>query len=87
MAADATLKVAGTWGGGRDTAFGGMPPHRGRDSIPEGGNQVQMDGSAVWVNFDQMIMIHSWSPSDRTAYFFQQDLGDFTPAARDRAVP
>lgn len=87
MAADATLKVDGQWGSGRDTAFGGMPPHQGKNLVPEGGNQVQMDGSAVWVNFEEMIMIHSWSPGARAAFFFQQDLGEFTPTSRDRAKP
>ncbi|MCL4178510.1 MAG: type II secretion system GspH family protein [Verrucomicrobia bacterium] len=78
LAADANMKIDGTWGGGRDTAFKGMPPHRSRaGSAPEGGNQLYMDGSASWVPFSRMLFIHSWSAGGtRDAYFYQEDLGD-----------
>jgi prepilin-type N-terminal cleavage/methylation domain-containing protein len=75
LAADAVMKIDRRWGGGRDTAFKGMPPHKGPGGIPQGGNHVYMDGSARWVKFDRMLFIHSWSTTDRDAYFFQEDLG------------
>ena len=84
LAADAIMKIDGTWGGGRDSAFKGMPPHRSSQSrLPEGGNQLYMDGSASWVKFNQMLFIHSWSPAaGRDAYFFQRDLGEQLEAKR-----
>jgi prepilin-type N-terminal cleavage/methylation domain-containing protein len=76
LAADANLKVDGKWGGGRDTAFKGMPPHRSNSGAPAGGNHVHMDGSARWIKYDRMLFIHSWSTGgDRDAYFSQEDLG------------
>ena len=91
LAADATMKVDGVWGGGRPTAYGGMPPHRDAKPYPAGGNQVHIDGSARWVRFDEMIFIHTWSASagdsTRISYFYQDDLGTFKPTSRDRARP
>lgn len=78
LAADAILKIDRRWGGGRDTAFKGMPPHRRSASgPPEGGNQLFVDGSARWIRFDKMLFIHSWSADGtRDAYFYQEDLGE-----------
>jgi hypothetical protein len=70
------MKIDRKWGGGRDTAFKGMPPHRAAAKRPVGGNQVFMDGSARWFKYESMLFIHSWSTGgDRNAYFYQQDLG------------
>jgi prepilin-type N-terminal cleavage/methylation domain-containing protein len=50
LAADANMRIDGQWGGGRDTAFKGMPPHKNsKTSLPEGGNELFMDGSARWI--------------------------------------
>ncbi len=87
LAADATMKVDGIWGGGRDIAFSGMPPHRTSFKIPEGGNQVHMDGSVRWVRFKQMYFIHSWDPAARLAYFYQEDLGDYGQRGPIKAGP
>jgi len=78
LAADANMKVDGRWGGGRDTSFKNMPPHRAaKTGLPEGGNQLYMDGSARWTKFDKMLFIHSWNPGGtRDAYFLQEDLGE-----------
>lgn len=75
LAADAMMKIDGKWGGGRDTAFKGMPPHRARSGPPAGGNHVHMDGSARWIKFEQTLFLHSWSMTDRDAYFYQEDIG------------
>ncbi len=76
LAADAVMKIDGKWGGGRDSAFKDMPPHRGRGGIPDGGNVLTIDGSARWIRFEKMLFIHSWSAGgDRDAYFYQEDLG------------
>jgi prepilin-type N-terminal cleavage/methylation domain-containing protein len=76
LAADANMKIDGKWGGGRDSAFKGMPAHKS-GLLPAGGNQLSMDGSASWVQFDRMLFIHSWgADGTRDAYFLQADLGD-----------
>ena len=76
MAADAVMKIDNKWGGGRDTAFKGMPPHKKSSGVPDGGNQVFMDGSARWIRFESMLFIHSWTANGtRDGYFYQQDLG------------
>ncbi len=76
LAADAIMKVDGRWGGGRDTSFKNMPPHKSAGNLPVGGNQLYMDGSARWVQFRQMLFIHSWNTGgSRDAYFAQDDLG------------
>jgi len=76
LAADAIMKIDGVWGGGRDSAFKDMPPHRRVGKKPDGGNMLTMDGSARWVKYERMLFIHSWSPGgDRDAYFIQEDLG------------
>ncbi|HIG27822.1 MAG TPA: type II secretion system protein [Verrucomicrobiales bacterium] len=78
LAADAVMKIDGAWGGGRATAYENMPPHHsGKKSLPDGGNQVFMDGSARWINFDKMMFLHSWSTGgSRDAYFYQEDIGE-----------
>ena len=92
LAADANLKVDRKWGGGRDTSFKNMPPHKdlGGGGIPAGGNQLYMDGSVRWVIFKQMLFIHSWgTDGTRDAYFLQEDLGEALQAkiAQLRAKP
>ncbi len=76
LAADAVMKIDGTWGGGRDSAFKGMPPHKTAGNRPAGGNQLSIDGSARWVKFEKMLFLHSWSAGgDRDAYIYQEDIG------------
>ena len=84
LAADATIKIDGIWGGGSDIAFSNMPAHPDGRNEPIGGNQVHIDGSARWVAFENMFFIHSWSRSpkgladgSRQAFFFQEDLGEY----------
>ena len=80
LAADCTMKIDMVWGGGRETAYGNMPQHRGASPVPEGGNQVYVDGSADWVPFEKMIFIHNWHGDwSRANYWYQRDLGDFNP--------
>jgi prepilin-type N-terminal cleavage/methylation domain-containing protein len=89
LAADANMKIDSQWGGGRDSSFKNMPPHRRRGSkAPEGGNQLFMDGSARWIKFEQMLFIHSWNPGgSRDAYFYQEDLGPDVEKVKDRLRP
>jgi hypothetical protein len=89
IAADAAMKIDGVWGGGRDTAYQGLPAHQGpRGGPPEGGNQAYFDGSVNWVAFQKMIYIHSWSADfSRMAYFYQEDLGGWVPPATAYGQP
>jgi prepilin-type N-terminal cleavage/methylation domain-containing protein len=89
LAADAVLRIDGAWGGGRETAFENMPPHRNRRTGgPSGGNHVFVDGSARWIPYEQMLFIHSWAVNgSRDAYFYQEDLGDFRPKAGNYPNP
>jgi prepilin-type N-terminal cleavage/methylation domain-containing protein len=68
-----------TWGEGVDPSIGPgfqhLPAHRRRDGLPAGGNEVFIDGSGRWIKSRQMLYLHSWNPSDRELYFFQEDLG------------
>lgn len=76
LAADAVMKVDGKWGGGRDSAFKGMPPHKGPGNKPVGGNHLTIDGAARWVAIQKMLFIHSWNTGgSRDAYMFQDDIG------------
>ena len=88
LAADCTMKVDLVWGGGRPTAYGNMPQHRGSDPWPEGGNQLYVDGSADWVPFEKMVFIHNWHGDwSRACYWYQRDLGEFDPPEEARAQP
>jgi prepilin-type N-terminal cleavage/methylation domain-containing protein len=91
LAADSVMKVNRTWGGDDRDIFTGMPPHRGKDKKPLGGNQVFVDGSAQWIKAQRMSFFHSWDASEtsnREGYFYQ-DPSDFegrmaTQASQDR---
>jgi len=62
----------GVWAAGRDTdLWAGIPPHRNKKGAPAGGNNVCVDGSGEWVKIANMYRLHSWSPSSRVAYFYQ----------------
>ena len=75
LAADANMKVDRKWGGGRDSAFKGMPPHKDHLGYPKGGNHLTIDGAVNWVIAQKLLFLHSWNTAgDRDAYFFQSDL-------------
>ncbi len=88
LAADAAMKIDGVWGGGRPSAYAGMPAHQLEGQLhPAGGNQLRYDGSVEWVQFEKLIFIHSWGGFNRTAYFHQNDLGDWVPPAGAYGTP
>ena len=88
LAADAAMKIDGVWGGGRASAYGGLPAHKAPNAAyPSGGNQLYFDGSVEWFDFDELIMIHSWNPNARKCYFRQEDLGVWSPPASAYGAP
>jgi prepilin-type N-terminal cleavage/methylation domain-containing protein len=77
LAADAVMKVNEApnpgWGGGRETAYGGMPPHKRRGNLPDGGNNLYADGSARWVKFEKMYYLHTWDTT-KIGYWYQDSM-------------
>lgn len=87
LASDANLKIDRKWGGGRDSAFKNMPPHKAGGGSPAGGNNLAIDGSARWVHSRQLLFLHSWNVGgDRDAYIFQEDIGPELEAQRAKLV-
>lgn len=88
LAADAAMKIDGVWGGGRATAYAGLPAHRQSGvEYPAGGNQLAFDGSVQWVAFEKLIFIHTWGGFARTSYMYQKDLGGWVPPAGAYGTP
>ena len=83
LAADAMMKIDGTWGGGRDSSYANMPQHANKKGgPPDGGNEVFADGSARWMRFKETYYLHSWTgDANRMAYFYQDDIGACDTAA------
>ncbi|MBU6402439.1 MAG: hypothetical protein KGS61_19135, partial [Verrucomicrobia bacterium] len=92
LASDMLMRVDGRWGGvpgvSRDTAYKDCPQHCLPGSkVPVGGNEVFIDGSARWVQFNQMRYITTWSTAgDRVGFFFQDDLGALEPQRNNKAL-
>jgi len=60
--------------------YTGIPSHLDpRWDGPAGGNQTYMDGSVSWVQFKDMVRIHSWNTGRREAFGWQDDWGEYTP--------
>ncbi len=78
LAADAVMCGANGWGKpvandqGNPQCYVNLPPHvNGTSSFPAGGNELFCDGSAQWININQMRMLTTWDTNDRKCYFYQ----------------
>jgi len=79
VAADMVMKIDGSWGGGRDSAYANLPPHRRSNNLPDGGNQVYADGSVSWAKFEKMYYFHSWNTGGNRIAYWYQDSSDVDP--------
>ena len=62
-----------------DSGWSSLASHKdSRASLPAGGNELFIDGSARWIKAREMYFIHSWNVQ-RELYFFQEDLGALEP--------
>jgi prepilin-type N-terminal cleavage/methylation domain-containing protein len=60
-----------------------QPVHiRAKTAFPDGGNQLQVDGSAHWVKVENMYEITTYSTSTRLWYFYQDDLSSIPASQR-----
>jgi prepilin-type N-terminal cleavage/methylation domain-containing protein len=86
LAADCICKIDGAWGlpagsARDDIIYSNTPQHRGSQSrIPQGGNQVAIDGSARWVRFERMLYLTTWAADGSRIYYFNQE--DLPPAVQ-----
>jgi len=85
LAADANVMDSKYWGhlndnnGGGNLYWGDLPPHHGLSMVPQGGNEVFMDGSAQWILFKNMFCFHQYTgATDVRNWFWWQDTQDFT---------
>ena len=84
----AALAIGGREGATSAIAFPHVTPHRGRNSVPLGGNELFMDGSARWFKAQEMFFLHSWGPTwagQRISYLYQ-DSADFDPRLKEPTV-
>jgi len=62
------------------SGFSNLPAHKsGSGSLPAGGNEVFIDGSARWIKANEMFYIHTWNAATCEIYFYQEDLGLLEP--------
>jgi type II secretory pathway pseudopilin PulG len=85
LAADAVIECENGWG--QPTmlydvqACSNLPQHHGSDSlVPQGGNQVFVDGSARWIQLEKMRLLNTWRNDGSRQCYFYQDPKDFPSA-------
>jgi type II secretory pathway pseudopilin PulG len=76
IAADCVVECENGWGQPTTMydvqAYPDLPQHHGSDSlVPQGGNEVFVDGSARWIQVEKMRALTSWDYVNRKFYFYQ----------------
>jgi hypothetical protein len=61
----------------RAWVYAHIPPHRTKNGLPAGGNEVFCDGSAKWCKFDTMLHFETWDNA-KFVYWYQDGM-DFEP--------
>jgi len=87
LASDAVIKIGNTWADqavsksdGRYWVYANCPPHK-KGVNPAGGNEVFVDGSATWRNFDSWYKFTYWNGAYGNTYvYWSQDSTDFPQA-------
>lgn len=80
LAADLVAQPDGThWYEADDASGWSHLPAHPNGTVPAGGNEVFIDGSARWiVAKDTMMFLHTWATdASRHLYFYQDDLGPY----------
>jgi prepilin-type N-terminal cleavage/methylation domain-containing protein len=90
LAADVVAKPDGVnWSisAGPNSGWASLPAHKNpAGNRPEGGNQVNIDGSARWVKLHQMRFVHSWNVT-RKLFIYQEHLGALEPRRSELEKP
>jgi len=76
------IKANGEWGGDNAAgAYENTPSHGlGGKGDPQGGDQVFADLSGRWVQFSEMLPLHSHANQNSRAFYWHQvDLGGYQP--------
>jgi prepilin-type N-terminal cleavage/methylation domain-containing protein len=80
LAADATGKFDYSWELPESNVFSTYNPHRrGNSAVPEGSNQLFLDGAVRWSQASDLLVVHSWNPQGRAFLIEQEDLGEYVP--------
>jgi prepilin-type N-terminal cleavage/methylation domain-containing protein len=87
LAADANLKIGNVWAAQavprtdpRYFVYANIPPHP-NGSVPAGGNELFVDGSATWCKFQTMHHFETWAGTYGTTYvYWYQNPSDFNAA-------
>jgi len=85
VAADATLKVDGTWVAG-GYCFAGLPPHRGTNKILKAATRCTWTAQPNGFTSKTCFSFTAGSGC-RLAYFYQEDLGDYGSRGPVKAMP
>jgi hypothetical protein len=80
------------WGAdGATTGFPARVPYpRSGKSIPDGGNELFVDGSARWIKFENMYFLTNWrmdNGASRRLFAYQEDWGNLTTAQLNSMKP
>jgi type II secretory pathway pseudopilin PulG len=80
LASDLILKRSTGWssqpGEVPPNGYSNLPPHKDKNGLPAGGNEVFIDGSARWVRATEMFYITYGWDATKQFYFYQDNLAE-----------